>query len=403
MINENLVFRNTSFTLFFLFLFFLPLYEAPKNIFSVLFVFTGLWVAIRECGFLRIFINEYINKWAFFLVAMSSFLAGIDSPYVDLSQRLFSALNWALMPLIVLVFLMLRPSLSIVDWALRVCCTSIIVAVIEAFLSWSGPYPELNSVGHVNQSALYSAFCLIPAGLLVIRRSSQVDVPLAILSTVSIFWYQSKALSLVGLSVSIAICAGIFFIYCLKRGRIRLMSGMVLICLSLAVSVWFLPPPYFGPFQEVKQEFDDRLHSKIDPFSQRDRLLNSAWVVAGQSLVGFGLGSFGEATDLARVEVAIKEMGRDWTAEGSSFYSSSHGHNLFANVLVERGWIGIFSIASFLIALLWSLRRKAYFEESRVGILLLVVTMLAGMGQSVLHVEHGQLVFLCLGFCLRAD
>lgn len=402
MTNQKLDLRKTSFALFFLFLFFLPLYEAPKNIFSVLFVCIGSCVVVSNASILGAFSSKYINRWAFFLVAISSFFAGLDSPYMDVSQRFYSALNWALMPLVVVVFLMLKPSPAIVDWAMRLCCVSVVVAIFQAFFTWSGTFPELNSVGHVNQSALYAAFCLIPVGLLIVRRSLQVDIPLAILAIFSIFWYQSEALSLVGLSVSIAICAGMFFIYCLNRGHIRLMIGLIFLCFGLTVSVLMVPPQYFGPYKEVKQEFDDRVHSKIDPFSQRDRLLNSAWVVAGQSMVGFGLGSFGEATDLARIKVLIEAKGRDWASEGSSFYSSSHGHNLFANVIVERGWVGVISIGAFLLALLWSFKKNLDFEDAHIGILVLVVTILAGMGQSVLHLEHGQLIFLCLGFSSRS-
>ena len=392
--------KNIAFIFFFLFLFSLPLFEAPKNIFSVLFVFLGGWVSLYRENAAQRFKSKDLVVWAFLLLAMSPFVSGVGSPYMDFPDRLSSALNWALMPLVAFVFLSVRFSESQLVWALRVFCVGTVFAVVEAFYSWSGEYPELNSVGHVNQSALYLAFCIIPAGFLFIKRSHVADLFLVFAVILSVFWYQGSARSMVGFGASLILLSGLWVIYCFNRKHYKMLIGSVtlgVISVALAVS---LPPQYFGPYQGFKQEFDGRLNSQNDPYSQRDRLVNTALEVAGGSVTGFGLGSFGRAAETSKIKKLVEARGGDWATEGGFYFSSSHGHNIFANVLVERGWIGIVALSVFLLILLVAFSRNLRRESSQVGVLTLAVICIAGLGQSTLHVEHGQLAFICLALCL---
>ena len=168
--------------------------------------------------------------------------------------------------------------------------------MVHAFYHWSGSYPELNSVGHVNQSALYLAFSLIPAGLLVLYRQHWADLILIWITVLVVGWYQAPGKSMVGFGASALVIAGFFVIYCVNLRHIKILGTSVVLGTVALPMVIKMPPSYFGPYQGFKQEFDNRLSSQSDPYSQRDRLVNSALEVAGDSLTGFGLGSFGEAT-----------------------------------------------------------------------------------------------------------
>lgn len=385
---------------FLLFLFFLPLYEAPKNIFSVLFVCFGLWVSFSQENAADRFKSGDMVVLTFCCLVITPFFAGLSSPYMDWPSRLSSALNWALMPLVALIMLLLNFSKTQLIWALRLICLGSVVAVIEAFYSWSGRYPELNSVGHVNQSALYLAFSLIPAILLAIRYSHISDIILAIAVFGAVFYYQGPAHSIIGLSASLSIVAGVWIMFCLNRNHKNILVGSI----SLGILIiWFAvqqPPEFFGHFKGFKHELDIRLGSKNDPYSQRDRLVNAAIEVSGDSLTGFGLGSFGAATHLSKIRTKLEARGGDWEVEKGNYYSSSHGHNIFANVLTERGWIGVSSIAFVLTYWLFYFGRGWRTVDSQIGILVIVMICLAGLGQSTLHVEHGQLTFICVVLCM---
>jgi len=384
-----------------LFLFFLPLYEAPKNIFSVLFVFLGGWIALRSQHALGFFSRGDSSLWALLLLAISPFFAGIGSPYMDSEERFSSALNWSLMPLAALILLIFNVSRNQILWMLRALSMGTMIAVVHAFYYWSGVYPELNSVGHVNQSSLYLAFSSIPAGLLMLYRQHWIDFVLVGITVLAVGWYQGPAKSMVGFGASILVITGFFLIYCINRGHIKTLSACVVLGAAALLMAIKIPPSYFGLYQEFKQEFDHRLSSKSDPFSQRDRLVNSAVEVAGSSLTGFGLGSFGDATQTKNIQLAVQARGADWASERGNFFSSSHGHNIFANVLVERGWVGVFAIGLFLFAVSIIYLKNLKNESSQAGLVTVIVICLAGLGQSTLHVEHGQLAFICLALCLK--
>ena len=386
-----------------LFLFFLPLYEAPKNIFSVLFVFSvGVFsFSSSVASWVKLIRKMNIVTWAFLLLALSPFIAGFNSPYLELGERFASALNWSLMPLIAVVLLISNLSRYQIVLMLRVMCLSTVIAAAQAFYQWDDAYPELNSVGHVNQSALYLAFSLIPAGLLVLYRQHWTDVILIGITVLTVGWYQGPAKSMIGFGSSILVIGGFWVLYCINRRHIKILGVSGLLGVISVVTVVNIPVSYFGIYENFMTEFHQRLSPQSDLYSQRGRLVNSALEVGGKSLTGFGLGSFGDATQLMNIKSAVEARGGDWASEKRNFLSSSHGHNIFANVLVERGWVGVFTIVAFLVTVLIVFLQRIRLESSQAGVITVLIICLAGLGQSTLHVEHGQLAFIGLALCLK--
>ena len=169
----------------------------------------------------------------------------------------------------------------------------------------------------------------------------------------------------------------------------------------LSLVVVDIPANYFGAYKHMKKELNYRLGSKKNSYSKRDLLFNSAVEIAGDSVFGHGLGSFGEAASMKSVKASVVERGGNWKAERKNYFSSSHGHNIFANVLVERGWFGVCSVGIFLLVILGVFLRNIRQVECQVGVLTILVISIAGLGQSTLHVEHGQLALICLALCLK--
>lgn len=394
--------KDIALLLFFLFLFFLPLYEAPKNIFSVLFIFIGGWIAYHQHAVARFKSKDFI-VWVCLLLAISPLMAGLDSPYMNTFERLKSALNWAVMPLIMLVILLIGFSKEHLLWAYRVICLGTSVATIEAMISRTGSVPELNSVGHVNQSALYLAFSLIPALVLLISSKKNIfDWVLSLGTIWLIAWFQAPAKSLIAAITCVLIATSFIGLICARRFTPLMLAVCILIGGGAAYWVIKLEPAHFGVYAGLKSEFDDRLSSDTDPFSKRDRLVKTSIAVAKDSAFGFGLSSFGRATQVDELQRIVVQNNSVWTLEKDKYFSSSHGHNLFANVLVERGWFGVSVFAVFFVVVIYRLSLKWMTTDAQVGLVSILVALTAGLGQSTFHVEHGQLIFCILGMQLAS-
>ena len=113
-----------------------------QKIFSVFYLFFLVGMSLFGKNMLRRDSNRKILSFGYFWYLLSPFVAGLDSPYMNLDERLASALNWALMPLIALTMILVRFSRGNLLWVLRFSCLGTIIAVGEAFYSWSGSYPS---------------------------------------------------------------------------------------------------------------------------------------------------------------------------------------------------------------------------------------------------------------------
>lgn len=400
-VTEDLLNRLALFC-FAAFLFFLPLYEAPKNIFSVLFVFLGGRVAFRQQNAVALFKNGDLASWSFLFLFLSPFISGISSSHLEFSDRFSNAVNWALMPLVALGLLLLKVSSAQLIMLLRVFCIGTTVAVVQSLISWTGMYPELNSVGHVNQSAIYLGFSAVLTGLLFFYRTTIWDTLLCFITLSTIFFFQGPAKSMVGMGITLGAVGSLCCIFCIWFKSYRILLFGIFVGSCLAIAFFTVDGKYLGLYQDFRTELVERWKSTDDPFSQRDRLLRTALEVADDSLVGFGLGSFGVATTYANVKKAVEASGREWEIEKDNYFTSTHGHNLFSNVLVERGWVGISIIFGFLVAIIAVFIRHGRNSLSgQIGILTILLVLIGGMGQSTMHVEHGQLFFVIIGLCLQ--
>ena len=210
---EKPIWTRVAFSLFLLFVFFLPLYEAPKNIFSSLFVLLGAWSAITNRHKHRCSKQHHWFLWVFGLFALSAVFAGFDAPASDYISRFDSALNWALIPACGAVFIYYRPTEHQLRWFLRIVLLGSVIAILHGFYTRAGPYPELNSVGHVNQSSLYLVFVLLVVGQLFFKRKHDFDTTLCAVTMILCFTYLIPARSLVAAGCSAFAILGLLIIY----------------------------------------------------------------------------------------------------------------------------------------------------------------------------------------------
>jgi len=393
--------RRVALLCLYLFVLFLPLYEAPKNIFGFLFLAFGIISIILE--FLQ---NRSVKIerppyfiLLFILLFFLTFFSGLGTNYLSSDQRFWSAFNWASMLLVCITYFSLKINEVETILIIRILCFSLVLGIFDAFWSWEGEYPQINSVGHVNQSALYASIVAISSFFLfVFERVNKINLSLFLVTIIMSGLYLAYSKSLVALGLFFTGLGGFLFIWLgiQKRRKeiVFLCVGVILIGVSLSK----VPVKYFGVFEPVMDEFHQRLaNDRGKGFSNRDLLFNSAIEVAADSVFGFGLGSFGEATTKKRLKKRVEGRGGNWKLEKNNYFSSSHGHNLFSNMLVERGWLGVVAMLGFLIGLgVYFIRNARRSRFALYGSFFLLLVCLAGFGQSVFHVEHGQVAFLVL-------
>ena len=150
----------------------------------------------------------------FSMIVISPFLFG--SGIVEYTDKFANALNWALMPLVGLVMLMLKPSTDEIVVALRVLCLGTIVAIIHSLYYWdwvSGDTVELNSVGRQSIIFVFRVCVIVLVTLFICRRMQVISY--YALTLVAIYTYQAPARSMIGFAVATILLVGstiIFFV-----------------------------------------------------------------------------------------------------------------------------------------------------------------------------------------------
>lgn len=380
----------------YLFLFFLPLLEAPKNIFSVLVIVTGSILIYHRS-------NKTFNfsSVGFLLLIFSSFLAGAD---VFSTQLFFDSLNWAIMPLIGLIVLTLRFSQKETRRSLYLIIISTCVAIIESFFRDTGEYFELRSVGHVNQSALYILFSFICLFWIKVafKSRSRVDKTIEVGSFILFLYYTIMAKSLV-VVVGLFIIGIFYLVWCLKNINLRSVLTNLLLISGLMISVWtvyqYAKSAQASTKMDIVDEMFYRLTSSDDPLSKRDKLLNSSLAIAGDSLLGYGVKSFKKAVTAENLEQYARERNYNWDLVKDEYFVADHGHSILSTVVVERGWLGVLLFCGSFgcFALQPKMQSRGMSLDHLILNTTLAVVVICGLFQTLLHNEHGQLVFIILG------
>ncbi len=366
----------------------LPLFEAPKNIFSLLFLVA--WgvssVRTRSLGAACIF------NWPILGLAIILWIAPVLSSGDEITP-LNSAPRWTLLALFVTAAARVNYTRDqlLVIWAALLIGGAI--AVAESFWVWrinGKPYPEFRSVGHVNHSSMYT---LIPlaAGLgALYARQGWLQI-LGLIAIVSSLAFLPPSRSLVG---GVAITVVLLVALSVVAVRRWSLPGLVLSSVAgLAIISAVLMTPPAGGFRE---ELVDRIFSD-DLFSGRDKVLNSALAVWDQSpLLGTGWFSFGVATSEEAVRAALEADGINY--DPNVYWHLSHGHNLWTTILIERGLVGLALVTvllflylrTFLPIVLSRQRLDPFDRGAALGALLVAVGFaVAGLGNTTMMNEHG--------------
>ncbi|WP_338271559.1 O-antigen ligase family protein [Roseicyclus marinus] len=368
----------------------LPLFEAPKNIFSALFLITWIIQTFRTKS---LGVNCVFN-WPILGLASVLWVAPLFSAYGDTITPLNSAPRWTLLALFVIGAARLDYSRN----QLLLICTALlvggVVAVGESFWVWhfnGKAYPEFRSVGAVNHSSMYT---LVPlaVGLGTLYMRQRWLLMLGLLAVVSTLAFLPPSRSLVGGVTITAVLTVAISIYAVRRWSFR---GLLIAIAAGAIIVGgVLMTP---PAANLRTELQARITSD-DIFSGRGKILNSALAVWDRHpIVGTGWFSFGPATSEEVVREALEADGLEY--DPNVYWHYNHGHNLWTTMLIERGLVGVVLVTLLLflyfrvfLPIVLSRDQKDPVDRGiAVGALLVAVGFaVAGLGNTTMMNEHGQ-------------
>lgn len=392
----NASFRNqTEFLLLALLIFAVPAFEAPKNLLWLAYVATWLVnrYSRRDFGGRWDAWDSLIAIWlaSGYLVAVFSGLHGGE--WVGANDMLrYLSLLWLikrsgyrpeqLMLLPLLAALGTLPPLAYGLW--------------RVFVTHETAVLQLNSVGHVNHSAIYlaiacgAAFAATAAWwgrLSLVRRIAGIALVLLLVSAVLISASRSAIAALLLLMLILAAAW-------LRRSR------------KLAVALLVIPLSLGGIAYLAKVEVVEKQERNV----QAKNVLafrNGIWHAALDTwrhapLLGIGINNYRQI-DLEKLKTWQEAGGRSFNA--ADYYMAPHAHSLYFNSLAERGAIGLAALLAALGYWLYSMLR---FAPDRAGtdaewalwggaMSAWVISVVVGLVNTTLHHEHAILSVLLLG------
>lgn len=377
--------------------FFLPLFEAPKHICLTGFVLAWLYnrVRAREWGGPWDRWDGLIAAWIVSAYVVAAFAGVHYDEWKGATDVLkYGSLLWILKRS--------RYDERALLWILGTVIAATLVTLAWGY--WRIYVPktkellELNSVGHVNHSAVY----------LVIVFGAALSIALAYWEKLGIASKAAGGIAIAALLVSVfvtesraAAASAVLFLFALVtvlgvRRRINVWKGLTIASLAVAIVLAGLPG--------VLDKAVDRTERGI-PLAYRDNIWSNALVEWRQyPLFGVGMGNFGRVP-LDQLQEWNKSQ--DWKIRATAEGVNSHAHSLYLTALAERGLVGFGVLVAVLAAwgvalgrgipaagdpLDWALFGAAFAAW--------FVTVTVGIVNTTLHDEHGMLSALLFGLWL---
>jgi|GEM_PF-5613923 len=368
--------------------FFLPLAEAPKNVF--LFGFILFWVGrsavlgnlgsapllfwlplvgIVLLSWLSV-LNLTGNKWTTFLNTLDFLSIALLTIAVARSQFSAHARTSILLSLV----------------------AGVLASLVEGELR-GGRFPSLKSVGHVNQTAIYLAIaCAVSLSAFLTATSKlQKLCALAVFCAFSLFIVATGSRNAVyALALTSVVLTFLFLVTKDWRRALTLLSLFVFGGVALTLlRVEFV----------VKQRDASRVSQSVVDEARLRLWRGGLLVVEERPVLGYGVGNFGVAHSSANLRRVIEGRGEPFS-EGS-FLFTDHAHNLTLNWLIERGLIAVLLLYVWLAFVLSITLREVRAHTEPFWPLsaacAVLVSTFCGLGNTSWHHEHGILAGLIIG------
>lgn len=375
-----------------LFLISLPSFEAPKNI------LLGLYALLVSA---RLFTqNKQLLTWGvwdsvFLILLISIGLSGYGVPLAHL-QGYEGVMDPLACTILAWLTYKAKYSLPVIKLIMMTILLSTLGPLFHGYwkiyIQQSKSLLELNSVGHVNHSAIYLtlAFTISLAWLLdAIQNNKHYILPLLLsfIYGLSIIVSQSRAALGIGLLILLSL---IFF---LTNSKKRWLS-LALIALSIS-AIWLTKPIV------IQKQLANQAQNNV--LSYRDKVWAMSWDATKiNPCCGVGLSHWGKVT-LNDIKNQLEKDGENFNE--SNYFLPGHAHNIYLNTLTERGFIGLSALILFMFMtmkalVVFYLKNKPvnWLWASALGTW--ITTFGIGVANTTLHHEHGMLSLVILSLFL---
>ena len=388
--------QNVIFIYLILLLIFLPSFEAPKNLFVILLVFTWAFVARRDNnlgGKWRVIDTIFLFWIIFDIIIGINAVVNLDLPANGSKDIIkFILVGWAVS----------RLSLD-KKQMIFLTVTTVIFATIPLIESYYGlanngrrVFIELNSVGHVNHTAIYLLISYVLSSSILVLQFNKIGHTLksTLLATTLVLAYvvvdtNSRAAS--GILVIFTLLLMFYAVYFYKNSKLTLAT--ILFVLLSVILITNNPPPVVNKFIHGTDLVGDSPRSKI-----RSHVY---YTYKTHPLLGVGFGNYVHFGHEEIKDAVIKDKGY---YDASQFLPSAHPHNIYYTYLVSGGMV-MFSVFIWfwlhIVQIIFRVNKQSdsdYLVLSSVGVVLTILG--AGWVNTTLAHENALVSMFVLGMLI---
>ena len=377
-------------------LIFLPSFEAPKNLFVVLFVLSWVFIARRD--------NDWGGNWRvidtiFLLWILADIIVGINAIVVH-GQSASGSKD-------IIKFVLVGWAISRAGFTIRqmihLCVIAIIFTILPlgySYLNCDGcRYIELNSVGHVNHTAIYLLIAYVLSLSQLVFNFKNIG---NLLRTVLIFTSIVLAYAVVdtnsratsGLFAVVTLMAIGYSIYYYRNWYSLIISVLLLSLVSAILT--YNPPSVLNKFINGTDLVGD---------SPRQKIRNVAYYVFKiDPVLGTGIGNFPNFNHDDIRDLVIEDVG---SYDESQFLPFKHPHNVYYAYLTGGG-ILLFSVFMWfwlqIVNIIYRVNKHSnekWIVFSGVSVVMTVLSI--GWVNTTLAHEHALIVMFVLGILISLD
>jgi len=381
--------------------FFLPMFEAPKNLCWAAYVLTWLYNRARS--------RDWGGRWNGWdsLIALWIASGYLGAAFAGIRYDEWSAANDILRYGSVL-WLVKRSRysepavLAILGVAAAATLLTLAWGYWRVFIANTKLWLELNSVGYFNHSAIYMAIVFGVALSFALAYWSRMGTAgrtlsglCAVLLILSVFVTTSRG----GAAAAVLLAATLILIYAARSGKS---------ITKAFIGVFFGAVLLIAANPAILKKTEDQVESG-QASSYRGKIWSNGLIEWRRfPLFGVGMGNFGHI----KLE-QLQDWSKSWTwnirpSDDQVALAAPHAHSLYVNTLAERGLFGAGVL--FLVLVAWGISLLASIPravDSPVrwtvfggAFAAWFITVTAGVFNTTLHHEHGILSVLLLGLWL---
>jgi O-antigen ligase len=376
---------------------FLPALEAPKKIAVVLYLV--FWAINRWRS------KEWGGSWSGWDFVVFALIGGV---YASAAFGAFwpdKGLGAANDVLIYgLVFLALRRSRFEEKFLWRLFAVAIVATLLTLLYGYWGllvtkkrVFLGLNSVGHVNHSAIYMAIIFSMALAWAGAAIGSWRQRALLWAGVAMLWLSLFVSGARGALIPVVVFVLLWLFARAGMMRRALWKPALLVLLMLGGAVALVP----GVVEKTKGNIEAK------ELAARRPALAKVALLAAREYPAFGVG----ISNFAKIDPEVVAGWQDKSGQAfvpEELYFSSHAHSLYFNTLAERGLIGLLPLLIFLAGIGLALYRQRPLggaiplQQTLWGAALgaWVITVVGGVFNTTLHHEHALIAMILFGIWL---